>query len=177
MSTDNTPQYTGAGIWGGGVIAGIIAGIAMGVLMHFGADLIELLGGLAPIPGESISLGWFIHMLISVAFGLVFAGFLSRRAIRRNVTTFTDFVIAGLVFGALIGIIAGGLVFPVAMGRAGVATLPLPFLPIPGAVGEFVAAIIFAIGHLVYGLVLGATFATINGVTPAGVLDRVAVLE
>lgn len=57
MSTDNIPHYDGVGIWGGGIIAGIVAGLAMGFILHFGANLIELLGGLAPIPGESVSLG------------------------------------------------------------------------------------------------------------------------
>lgn len=177
MSTDNIPQYDGVGIWGGGVIAGIVAGLAMGLILHFGANLIELLGGLAPIPGESVSLGWLMHILVSIAFGLVFAAVVSRRSIRRNLTTFSEMVLAGFVYGTFIGVLAGGLVFPVAMGRADIAALPLPFLPIPGAAGEFIAAIIFAIGHLVYGLVLGATFATINGITPAGVPDRLTTLE
>ncbi|WP_254863817.1 hypothetical protein [Halovivax gelatinilyticus] len=177
MSSDSMRQYNAVDVWGGGVIAAIVAGIAMGVILHFGADLIEVLGGLAPIAGASIGLGWLIHMLISVGFGLVFAAIVSRRTMRRSLTSFTDFVIAGLAFGAFIGILAGGVVFPVAMARAGVVALPLPFLPIPGAAGEFVVAVIFAIGHLVYGLVLGATFATINGATPVGLEDRIAVLE
>lgn len=177
MSNDNIPRYGGVGVWGGGVIAGLVAGLAMGFVLHFGAGLIELLGGLAPIPGESVSLGWTMHGLISITFGLLFAVCVSRRPISREITTFSEMVLAGLAFGAFIGVLAGGLVFPVAMGRAGVAALPLPFLPIPGAAGEFVAAIIFAVGHLIYGLVLGATFATVNGITPPGVLDGVAVLE
>lgn len=177
MTTDTVPQYDGVGIWGGGVIAGIVAGLAMGFVLHFGANLIELLGGLAPIPVESVGLGWLMHSIVSIAFGLVFAAVVSRRPIRRHLTTFTEMVLAGFAYGAFIGILAGGLVFPVAMGRAGVAALPLPFLPVPGAAGEFIAAIIFAIGHLLYGLVLGASFATINGITPAPIRDRFAVLE
>lgn len=177
MSTGSIPQYDGVGIWGGGIIAGIVAGLAMGFILHFGANLIELLGGLAPIPGESVGLGWLMHSIVSIAFGLVFAAVVSRRPIRRHLTTFTEMVLAGFAYGAFIGILAGGLVFPVAMGRAGVAALPLSFLPVPGAAGEFVAAIIFAIAHLVYGLVLGAAFATINGITPAGVLDGLTTLE
>lgn len=177
MSTDTVPQYGGVGVWGGGVVAGIVAGLAMGFVLHFGANLIELLGGLAPVPGQSVPLGWLMHSLVSIAFGLVFAAIVSRRPVRRHLASFTEMVLAGFAYGAFIGILAGGLVFPVAMGRAGVAALPLPFLPVPGAAGEFIAAIIFAIAHLVYGLVLGAAFATINGITPAGVLDGITTLE
>ncbi|WP_247729467.1 hypothetical protein [Halovivax limisalsi] len=172
MSIDTIPQYDGVGVWGGGVIAGIVAGIAMGVILHVGADLIAVFAGLAPVPLDSIGLGWLMHLLVSLGFGLLFAGLLSRRPVRRNVTAFVDFAIVGLVYGAFIGIVAGGLVFPIAMERAGVASLPLSLVPISGAAGEFVAAVIFAIGHLVYGLVLGATFATVNGVVPARVRNR-----
>ncbi|AGB16959.1 hypothetical protein Halru_2374 [Halovivax ruber XH-70] len=177
MSTDTVPQYTRGGIWGGGAVAAIVAGLAMGLVMHFGAGLIELLGGLAPVPGESVVWGWTIHLLISVAFGLAFAVCVSRAPICQQVRDFTDLALAGVAYGAFIGVVAGGVVFPVAMTRADVATLPLPFLPLPGAAGELVAAVIFAIGHLVYGLVLGVTFATINGLTPAGRFERFAVLD
>lgn len=177
MTGDNTPQYDGVGIWGGGAVSGIVAGVVMGVIMHFGANLIEVLGGLVPGPDPALGIGWVVHMAISVAFALVFAGVVSRPSIRESVIDFTDFLVAGLIFGALIGIIAGGVVFPVAMQGAGVAALPVPFLPIPGVAGEFAAAVIFAIAHLAYGLTLAAAFATINGVTPTRVSDRIATLE
>src|SRR6056297_2152095 len=102
MGTDTIPQYDGVGIWGGGVIAGLLAGLAMGLVMHFGAGLIELLGGLAPIPGESESLGWVIHMLISVVFALVFAATISRPAVCREVRNFVDITLAGVAYGAFL---------------------------------------------------------------------------
>lgn len=177
MPIDTTQQYDGVRTWGGGVIAGIVAGIAMGAILHVGADLIAVFAGLAPVPVDSVALGWLMHMLVSIGFGLVFAALLSRRPVRRNVTAFVDYLIAGLVFGAFIGIVAGGLVFPIAMDRVGVASLPLSIVPVSGVASEFVAAVIFAIGHLVYGLVLGATFATVNGVVPTRVRNRLPTLE
>lgn len=155
-------------VWGGGVTAGIAGGVVMGLVMHFGADLVELLGGLAPIPGTAASVGWTIHMIISILFGLLFAVIVSRPVVRTSLETFSAYLIAGLAFGAALGILAGGLIFPVAMVRAEVATLPLPFLPVPGLAGELLAASIFAIGHLLYGLVVGGVFAIINGVFPQG---------
>lgn len=177
MTNDNTPQYDAVGVWGGGAVSGLVAGVVMGVILHFGANLIELLGGFVSGSEASVGVGWFIHMMISVAFALAFAGFVSRRPVRESVSDFADFLVAGVVFGALLGIVGGGLVFPLAMQGAGVAALPVPFLPVPGAAGEFFVAVIFALGHVAYGLTLAATFATINGVTPAGVSDRIPAFE
>lgn len=175
MSDDDTHTIDGIGVWGGGFTGGLVAGIAMGVVLHFGAGQIELLGALVPGPGAAVGVGWMIHMILSVLFGLGFAAIASRRRVQELVDSFVDYVIFGLVFGALLGLFAGGLLFPTAMERAGVATLPLPFLPVPGVAGELVSALLFAIGHLVYGLVLGAVFATINGVVPAGVGEYVPI--
>lgn len=172
MSEKATHSLDGVGIWGGGFTGGLVGGIAMGLVLHLGANQIELLGGLVPGAGAAVAAGWTLHLIISVLFGLLFATLVSRGVVQELVETFIDYVIVGLAFGALIGLFAGGVLFPVAMAGAGVETLPLPFLPIPGMAGELVSALLFALGHLVYGLVLGAVFAAINGVTPAAVERR-----
>ncbi|MFD1563603.1 hypothetical protein ACFR99_08585 [Haloarchaeobius amylolyticus] len=177
MSASTTHDLDGVGVWGGGVTGGLVAGIAMGLVLHFGGDQIELLGGLAVEPELAVGAGWAIHLMISIAFGLVFAAIVSQGWIQQQVTDFSDYVIAGLAFGAIIGLFAGGVVFPIAMERAGVAALPMPFLPVPGPgpTAELVSALVFGLGHLVYGLVLGTVFATINGIAPRGVRERVPV--
>ncbi|WP_049890154.1 hypothetical protein [Natronorubrum sulfidifaciens] len=176
MNEKTTHSLDSVGIWGGGFTGGLVGGIAMGLVLHLGANQIELLGGLVPGAGTAAAVGWTFHLIISVLFGLVFATLVSRGAVQELVETFIDYVIVGLAFGALIGLFAGGVLFPVAMAGAGVETLPLPFLPIPGMAGELVSALLFALGHLVYGLVLGAVFAAINGITP-GVVERRVPLE
>ena len=173
MSVNDTHDLDSVGIWGGGFTGGLIGGIAMGLVLHFGANLVELLGGLAPVPGTAVGGGWAIHLGLSVIFGLLFAAIASRGIVQEMVDTFVDYVIVGLVFGAVLGLLAGGVLFPLAMTRADVATLPLPFLPVPGVAGELFSALIFSLGHLVYGLLLGAVFATINGVVPSGAGDYV----
>jgi hypothetical protein len=177
MAENDTQKIDRGGRWGGGFTGGLAGGIAMGLVLHLGGNQIELLGGLAPIPGTDVGVGWTIHLILSVLFGLTFATVVSRRAIQEYVRTFSEYVLAGIAFGAVLGIVAGGLIFPIAMSRAGVATLPLPFLPIPGLAGELFAALLFAIGHLVYGLVLGAVFAAVNGVTPDAIRRRVPVSD
>ncbi|WP_049890719.1 hypothetical protein [Natrinema versiforme] len=175
MVGNATHRLDGVGVWGGGITGGLIAGIAMGLVLHLGGNQIELLGGLAAEPGTAVGVGWAIHLLISIAFGLLFAALASRRAVQQLVGEFSDYVVLGLVFGAVLGLFAGGVLFPLAMEGAGVAALPLPFLPIAGPAAELVSALLFGLGHLVYGLVLGSVFATINGVTPGSVRDFVAV--
>ncbi|QFU81410.1 hypothetical protein [Natronorubrum aibiense] len=173
MGDNTTHELDSVGVWGGGFTGGLVGGIAMGLVLHLGANQIELLGGLVPGSETALAAGWTFHLIISVLFGLLFAALASRDVVQELVETFTDYVIVGLAFGALLGLFAGGVLFPVAMAGAGVETLPLPFLPLPGMAGELVSALLFALGHLVYGLVLGAVFAAINGVTPAAVERRV----
>ncbi|MBZ6494227.1 hypothetical protein [Natrinema longum] len=175
MEDNTTHDLDGIGTWGGGVTGGVVAGIAMGLVLHFGGNQIELLGGLATDPGTAVGVGWTIHLMISIAFGLLFAAIASRRAVQQLVDDFSDYLVLGLAFGALLGLFAGGVVFPLAMERAGVAALPLPFLPVSGPAAELFSALLFGLGHLVYGLVMGAVFATINGITPSGVRERVPV--
>ncbi|QLG49158.1 hypothetical protein [Natrinema halophilum] len=175
MSGNSSHNLDSVGVWGGGLTGGLVAGIAMGLVLHFGGRQIELLGGLAAEPEIAVGVGWTIHLMISIAFGLLFAAIASRRTIQENMETFSDYVIAGLIFGAIIGLFAGGVLFPLAIERAGVAAMPLPFLPIPGLAAELFGALLFGVGHLIYGLVLGAVFATVNGITPTGVRERVPV--
>ena len=175
MSVSTAHDLDGVGVWGGGVTGGLVAGIAMGLVLHFGGNQIELLGGLAVEPELAVGAGWAIHLMISIAFGLVFAAIVSRGWIQQQVSDFSDYVIVGLAFGAVIGLFAGGVLFPVAMGRAGVASLPMPFLSVPGLSAGLFGALLFGLGHLVYGLILGAAFATINGIAPRGVRERVPV--
>ncbi|ELZ18622.1 hypothetical protein C477_09956 [Haloterrigena salina JCM 13891] len=173
MGENNSHDLDGVGVWGGGFTGGLVGGIAMGLVLHLGAGQIELLGALIAGPETAVGVGWTVHMILSVLFGLTFAALASRRTVQDLVDSFSDYLVVGLVFGALLGLFAGGFLFPLAMQQAGVAALPLPFLPVPGVAGELVSALLFAIGHLVYGLVLGAVFATVNGVVPGGVSERV----
>lgn len=175
MGENDNRTFDSVGVWGGGLTGGLIAGIAMGVVLHFGGNQIELLGGLATEPSTAIGVGWTIHLMISIAFGLLFAAVASRQSVQTLVDDFSDYLIIGLVFGAVVGLFAGGVLFPLAMERAGVATLPLPFLPAPGPAAELFGALLFGFGHLVYGLLLGGVFAMINGVTPTGVRERTPV--
>ncbi len=159
----------------GGLTAGLAGGIGMGLVLQFGPNIFEILGAL--LGSETVVAGWLVHLGLSALFGITFAVLVSHPSVAQFVETFESYVGAGIAFGTVLGILAGGLILPIAVGQAGVTTLPLPFLPLPGVVAELVGAAVFAIGHLVYGAIVGAVFATIVGAVPARVADRIPAIE
>lgn len=170
-SKHNRP-LSGIEIVTGGFLAGLVGGIGMGIVLYLGPNVFEILGALV---GSSTAVaGWFVHLTLSIAFGITFAVALSRRSLAQFVEEFEDYVGAGIAFGTLLGLLAGGFILPLAVGQAGVATLPLPFLPLPGGAAELVGAAVFAVGHLVYGLLVGATLAALSGAVPSRIADRTA---
>ena len=157
----------------GGFLSGLVGGIGMGIVLYLGPNVFEILGALV---GSSTAVaGWFVHLTLSIAFGIAFAVIVSRPALAEYVRSFEDFVGAGIAFGTVLGLLAGGFILPLAVAQAGVGTLPLPFLPLPGGAAELVGAAVFAVGHLVYGLLAGAMLAAISGAVPRRIAERTAI--
>lgn len=175
MASDSTRQSGGVGIWGGGLVGGLLGGIGMGIVLHFGANQIELLGTFVGRP--TVLGGWIAHLTFSVLFGLAFAAIVSSRPFRRTGETFAGYVGLGFTYGVLLGFFAGGLLLPLALSRAGAVTYPTPFLPVPGVGSEMVFALLLTGAHLVYGVVLGGVYATINGIGPGTTVERESPLE
>lgn len=168
--TKHSRRLTGIEIVIGGLVAGLVGGVGMGLVLLLGPDVFEILGAL--LGSATVAAGWIVHLSVSMAFGIAFALVVSRRSVRQFVGSFDEYAGAGVAFGTVLGLVVGGLILPAAVARAGVATLPLPFLPLPGTAAELVGAAVFAVGHLVYGLFVGATFATISGAVPRRFADR-----
>ena len=145
---------------GSGATAGVVAGIAMGALLSVGTELMPLIGALYGM--ESFWWGWAAHLLNSAIFGTVFALVVSRRLIRPDPPQLGTYLAYGLVYGALLEIVTGGVLFPLWLRAAARPELALPFFPIPGTVGRFVPAIVLGVAHLVYGVTLGGTYAILS---------------
>ena len=172
MVEDTTHEnpLSGIEIVTAGFLAGLVGGIGMGIVLYLGPNIFEILGALA---GSSTAVaGWFVHLTLSIAFGIAFAVIVSRRTVAEYVRSFEDFVGAGIAFGTVLGLLAGGFILPLAVAQAGVGTLPLPFLPLPSGASELLGAAVFAVGHLVYGLLVGATIAAISGAVPSRTAGR-----
>lgn len=144
------PLVVGAG-------AGIVAGVGMGLVLQFGAGAMPLIGAL--YGQESVAVGWIAHLFNAAVLGVLFVELVTRTPLRRATEPDTVFGL-GVGYGAVIGLISGGLLFPLALGITGVSELTTPFLPLPGLGSELVFAASLAVGHLVYGAVLGALVAT-----------------
>ena len=144
------------------VLAGIVAGLVAGVLFGFMMQLMS-----APTPdgravpmmamvaqvvrSDSLAVGWLYHLFNSGVIGGIYGWLVGNRVAGR--------LGAGAGSGALYGIIwwiLGGLILmPIFLGMPAFAALKMPPMR-PVAMGSLM-------GHLLFGLVLGTTFAWLRG--------------
>lgn len=120
-----------------GVAAGLAGGLVFGVLMQM-MGMIPMVAML--VGSESVAVGWVVHLLISAIAGAVFALVLGKWAVK---------IVPALLLGAGYGILwwVGGalLVMPAALG--------MPVLQLGTTAWQSL------MGHLLFGLVLGAAYA------------------
>ena len=138
---------------GAGAVAGLIAGVVFGLMMQAmsaptpDGGQMPMMAMVAMVVGStSIAVGWLYHLFNSAVIGALFGWLFGTRVYS---------VGAGLGWGAAWGLVwwvVGGLVLmPIALGMAPFA--PLMMAPMrPVAMGSLM-------GHLVYGLILGAAYA------------------
>ena len=149
-----------------GVVAGIVAGVGMGGVLSIGTGLMPLIGAL--YGRESFAWGWIAHLANSVFFALLFVAIVSRPVVRDSGPSLGTYLGYGLLYGAMLEVVTGGVLFPLWLRAAGAPELSLPFFPIPGTVERFLPAIVLGIGHLVYGALLGFTYAYLGGIERSG---------
>lgn len=149
--------------WEAGVAGGLVGGVGMGIVLHAGANVMPFVGALYGWP--TVTGGWVAHLVHSVLIGLVFALIVSRPVIREQMTTVSEFVVAGIVYAAAVGLVTSGVMLPVAMNLLGTISLPESLLPLPGVVGGVLVVLSVGVAHLVYGVLLGATYGRIHSST------------
>jgi len=146
---------------GAGVVGGFLAGIAMGLLLHLTTDMIAVLGSFA---GEEGALrGWFVHMGISLGYGVVFAFVVAYPPIADFTASFglLEWVLAAITYAVMVGAVSlavlpfvfelpwqSGSGTPFVSGGPGITTI------LPGAA--------FAVAHLVFGAILGGVYAVLD---------------
>jgi Mg/Co/Ni transporter MgtE len=145
---------------GAGAAAGVIAGFPMGLLLHFGTDLLPVLGTAA---GEtSVVRGWLVHLFVSLLYGVAFAMVLAYPPVGGLVgEDQRDYGLAGVVYATMIAAVTIGLLPLV---------LELPWVPgpieFPNASGRPLGglglAAVFGVAHLVYGAVLGFAYVLVG---------------
>lgn len=149
-------QYT----WGAGIVGGIAGGICMGVILHAGANILPYIGAL--YGWSTVIGGWIAHLVNSVLIGLLFALLVSRSIIRKQTTSIAECITFGIVYAAAVGLVTGGVMLPLTMNAVGAHSFPEPLLPLPGTLAGAFVVVSIGVAHMVYGLVLGATYGVIH---------------
>lgn len=147
-----------------GAVSGLVAGVAMGVVLSIGTELMPLIGAL--YGRESFWWGWLAHLGNSTVFGLVFSLAVSHPVVRPDPPRVGTYLAYGLVYGALLEIVTGRVLFPLWLAAAAAPELSLPFFLVPGTADRFLPAVMLGLGHLVYGGLLGPLYAVASGALP-----------
>jgi hypothetical protein len=138
---------------GASVIAGLIGGVAFGLMMQMmtaptpdGNEMpvIAMIGQIVGSP--TIGAGWVYHLFNSAVIGGMFGWLLGDRV--HGVTSSLGW---GAAYGFAWWIIGGLILMPVLLGMPAFAPLTMPPMRMV-AMGSL-------IGHLIYGSILGETFA------------------
>ncbi|GAB3423547.1 hypothetical protein GCM10027435_29660 [Haloparvum alkalitolerans] len=147
--------------WAAGGLAGLAAGVGMGLVLHLALDLMPVIATL--IGGDTTLAGWVVHLFNSTLFGLLFVGVFARPFFEELLVDLGGCVSLGVVHSAALGLLTGGLLLPVALALEGATSLPVPTLPFPGVDVGLEFAVVIALAHLLYGVLLGGTYAVLTG--------------
>ncbi|NEU55260.1 DUF6789 family protein [Halorussus sp. MSC15.2] len=136
--------------WKGGALAGFLGGIVMGAMLTMQMrPVIEVaipsMYGLAGLPA-----GWLVHLFHSVALGIVFAAVVG--ALPTTVNSTGKSAALGVGYGVVLWVVLAAVVMPVWLGAVGFPKAP----PLPNFNPTSL------VGHVVYGLVLGAAFPSLR---------------
>lgn len=159
---ENVPAQTPESFsypWVAGVFGGVTGGVGMGLILHVGG-VIPFIGALYGWP--TVLGGWTAHLINSVLIGLLFAAILSRPVVREQTTSVTECLVLGTVYAAAVGLVTGGLMLPISATALGAGALPHSPFPASGVLGGGLVAVSVGVAHLVYGLLLGATYGVLN---------------
>ena len=139
---------TGRTNWIASGIAGILAGIVFGLLaMALMPDMMGMVGAMYGFEGNEI-VGWIAHLFHSLIFGLLYAAIVTLDTLRGYANRVAYGAGLGLVYAIIVWIVAASIVMPLWLGM-------------PEMVPDFNP--MSAVGHAVYGIILGATYPLLIG--------------
>jgi hypothetical protein len=147
------PAFKSNWKWRGGALAGFVATVVMGGAM-MAMDLGTLQDAIAGLYGMSGSIvaGWVAHLAHGTLFGTVFALLLADPGLYRLTEWRWKTLVAGVVYALVLAVVGAGIIMPIWLDVAGFSTPPtVPFVTTS-----------LLVWHLVYGLVLGAIFPSVE---------------
>ncbi|MFB6140172.1 MAG: histidine kinase [Halosimplex sp.] len=151
---EDADPFTGRWSWRNGAVAGLVATVVTGVAITV-SDLVVIRESVAALYGfEGVLVaGWIAHLVHGTLFGVGFAAVLSDPGLYRLSDWLWKTILAGAVYGLVLGVVGAGVIMPIWLSVVGVSS--------PARVPNVTAPLL--LWHLGYGLVLGAVF---------GVLER-----
>ena len=146
---------------GAGIVGGLLAGVVFGMMMQMmtaptpdGKEVPMMQMVAMVVRSQSIVVGWIYHLFNSAVIGAIFSWALGNRAGSYE---------AGLGWGAAYGIfwwlLGAQILMPIFLSMPPFASIMMPPMRMV-AIGSL-------IGHLIFGLILGAAFVWLS--RPAGV--------
>lgn len=145
---------------GAGAAGGLLAGLAMGVLFALTTDVLSTLGTFV---GESGPLGGLlVHMTISLFYGVAFAVVVAYPPVADLASSFgvVEWVLVGITYTVMVAAATLGVlpfVFELPWETAG-GESPFARGTAPGIMG-LLPGVGFAVGHIVFGAILGGVYA------------------
>jgi hypothetical protein len=147
-----------------GVIAGLIAGVVFGILMTMmnaptpdGGSMPMMVMVAQVVGSTSLAVGWLYHLFNSAVIGGLFGWTLGNR-----VGGIGSGVGWGAGYGVIWWVLGGLILMPLFLGMPAFAPLQMPMMR-PVALASLM-------GHLVFGVILGAAFVPFRGAAPHGAL-------
>ncbi|WP_435064647.1 ATP-binding protein [Halobaculum sp. EA56] len=138
--------------------AGVVAGVAMGGVLQAATGSLSVVGALYGTAASGP--GWLAHLFHSAVFATLFVVAVSKSP-RVGVDGSASRAVAlGVAYGVLLWLLAAGVVMSLWLNATGIET-PLPNLTAASLVG-----------HLVWGVVVGASYPFVADVRSASPLDR-----
>jgi hypothetical protein len=136
-----------------GVVAGLVAGIVFGLMMQMmtaptpDGGRVPMMAMVAQVVrSDSLVVGWLYHLFNSAVIGGIFGWLLGARSRETGAA-----LLNGAVYGVAWWVVGGLILMPVLLGMPAFA--PLLMAPMrPVAWGSLM-------GHLLYGVILGASYA------------------
>lgn len=152
---ETTDAFTSRVAWKGGAVSGLIATAIMGVAITIMdlSTLREAIAGLYGFQGNFF-VGWIAHLTHGTLFGLIFAVVLADPILHRVGEWLWKSIAAGVVYSVVLAVAGAGVIMPVWLTIVGFNEPPtVPFVTVP-----------ILVWHLIYGLVLGTLYYTLNDI-------------
>ena len=135
--------------WVSGTVAGLASGLVFGVLLQS----IGMMPTIASLyGGESVLVGWVAHMFHSVVFALGFVAALQRGPFAKYDGSLVPTLLLAIGYGLLLWVFGAAIVMPAWLS---VVTTASPAIPVINTQS--------LVGHVVYGIVLGAVYPVAAG--------------